>query len=775
MSTDHGSYNIRAIRQLMVEAFTPQTLRRFCQDRAFLHSVLNEFAPEQGLNTMVDRVIDFCETQYLWERFLPEMRHSYPRQYARFESELGVHVVALAETACPYRGLEPFEAAHAEFYFGREATVKELVEKVGEGILVAVIGPSGCGKSSLVRAGLVTALREGALPGCQDWEVRIFRPGQHPVRSLSRPLVYLLEPEATEVERLAESVRLANSLQGSSDITIDDIAARLREKYPEMPFLLLVVDQFEEVYTECRDKDLRDAFVMALLGAAKQENISVVLTLRGDFYGHVMSSLVLGQAVKAGRVDVLPMTEEEFRRAIEQPAIKTAREFEPGLVERILEDVVDQPGSLPLMEFALTELWDRQTADGRLTHEAYEAIGKVEGSIAQRAEAVYEDLADQGQGETAKHIFLQLTHYGEGVEGTRRQVPVEELVTLRTPREQVDSALKALTDARLLVTGGEALERATAEVSHEALIRGWERLGRWLDEERAFGLWREKLAWVRRNWEETERDEGALLRGAPLSEAEIWFTERGSEINSAERNFIEKSLAYREEERVTQTRQQRWMRVAAAGATVGFAALVAFLCLLLFRFLEIPIEYYWLLTIAVFGLVGMVRGFSRELKTLGVLLVGLSLLGIGWNLVGKRIAEWTYDVFLSVSAPTMEMLYFSGGILFIAFVCYYDIALSLSRNRPELRSQAIPYYLGGLLIGLCNGYLVVGTVWRVLANVNYFGLYEIAYGEYLTAFHYSLTQYLPLAFINELVLLALGISVLLAHRIVLQAGMRRMT
>jgi len=529
---------------------------------------------EENLRLIHERKAEYVEPHKIDLQLVKDERH-WETQIA----DLKARLAQLMAGPCPYRGLESFEAEHAAFYFGRQAMIERLVEKVGECPFVAVVGPSGCGKSSLVRAGLVTALREGALPGSQNWAVRLFRPGADPLLALAMPLVALLEPGATEVTRLAEARKLADHLRDGT-LTVADVAARLREKRPDLAHLVLMADQFEELYTECGDDTLRQAFVEALLAAAVEEGVSVVLALRADFFGRVLSDRQLGEAVDAGLVNVLPMSEEELREAIKKPALKAGREFEPGLVARIVEDVAGEPGNLPLLEFALTELWARQTAAGTLTHTAYEAIGQVEGAIAQRAEAVYEELEEKGQAETVQRIFLRLTHYGEGAEGTRRRATLDDLVTPRTPRQEVEVAVKVLADARLVVTGREeALDVATAEVAHEALIRGWARLGRWLDRDRAFGLWREKLATARRMWQETGQDEGALLRGAPLAEAEGWLAERRDDLNEAERAFVEKSLVLRQRE--LRVRERR--RNVAIGVTAIVAVVMAILAVVSLR------------------------------------------------------------------------------------------------------------------------------------------------------------------------------------------------
>jgi WD40 repeat protein len=548
-------------------------------DRSFLEEQLAQ--ARENLRLVQERKDEYIESEEIplnlikterrWKKRIEELETqlaqlsetpSLPRPAAQADPAEAARLARLAET-CPYRGLEPFEAQHAVFYFGRETMLERLVTKVKESPFVAVVGPSGCGKSSLVRAGLVTALRQGALPGSRDWAVRFFRLGTDPLRSLSIPLVTLLEVEADEIERMAQIRKLADYLRDGT-LTLADVAAQLGEKHPGLRRLILVADQFEELYTECRNEALQQAFIRTLLSARAEQNLAVALTLRADFYGCVLDHRGLGQAVDAGLLNVLPMSEEELGEAIEQPALKMERAFEPGLVKRILEDVLEQPGNLPLLEFALTELWGRQTADGLLSHTAYEAIEGVSGAIARRAEAVYAELEAAGQTETVQRIFLRLTHYGDGAEGTRRQVLLDDLVTRSTPRAAVERVVGSLANARLLVTGWvEETQTATVEVAHEALIRGWARLRRWLDQDRAFGLWRERLAAARRVWEETGHDEGALLRGAPLSEAEGWLDGRGDDLNQAECTFIQASLDLRGREAAErEARRQRELEMA---------------------------------------------------------------------------------------------------------------------------------------------------------------------------------------------------------------------
>ncbi len=265
-----------------------------------------------------------------------------------------------------------------------------------------------------------------------------------------------------------------------------------------------------------------------------------MLTLRADFFGRVLADPRLGQAVDAGQFNVLPMSPEERRAAIEQPALRAGRSFEGGLVERILEAVEGSPGDLPLIEFALTEMWERQTAAGLLTHQAYEAIGEVRGAIAHRADQALARMSPAEQ-QAVRSIFTRLVRVArpdEGAEDTRRRIALAGL----PPEAQ--AVVKALADARLLVTGRDpASAEETVEVAHEALIRGWQPLQDWLNADREFLLWRQRLDTLAGIWDESGRGEGALLRDALLEEARVRGAGRRDELSAPERAFLEESEA----------------------------------------------------------------------------------------------------------------------------------------------------------------------------------------------------------------------------------------
>ncbi len=449
----------------------------------------------------------------------------------------------------PYRGLYAFREEDAPYFFGREAFTERLVNTLGQKSMAAVIGPSGSGKSSVVFAGLLPTLRKQ-----EDVCLIETRPGGHPFNSLADALLTALDPEIGETARLLEVKQLAKALK-DKQLLLSDVVGRIAKKDGNNQHQVLIVDQFEELYTLCTDETVRHSFPNTLFEAIHSSRdqgelkMTLVLTLRADFMGQALTDRPFADALQESDVKLGPMTRAELGRAIESPAAKKNVVYEAGLVDRILDDVGDEPGNLPLLEFALTLLWERRTGR-RLTHAAYEAIGRVDGSLARYADEVYEQLPPEEQG-LAKTVFTQMVRPGEGTEDTRRLANRSEL-----GYEEWELAQR-LADARLVVTGRTAEGQKTVEVVHEALIRGWGRLREWMNDERNFRAWQERLRAAMRQWDDSERDEGALLRGVPLGEAEEWLVDKVRDISPAEKTYIEASVALREKHAAEREAQRR--------------------------------------------------------------------------------------------------------------------------------------------------------------------------------------------------------------------------
>jgi KaiC/GvpD/RAD55 family RecA-like ATPase len=479
----------------------------------------------------------------------------------------------LAGAVRPYLGLRAFREEDSAFFFGREAFTERLVEAVERTPFLAVVGPSGSGKSSVVQAGLIPALRKGALEGSKAWEFAIFRPGKNPLKQMAASLVSLLEPEMDEVTRLAKVGELADYLK-EGQVSLADAAGRILEKrhYATQAAgaerVVLVADQFEELFTYKESELVREIFLSHLLDAAEERDgpLTVVLTLRADFYSHCLGVRPLADRLEGRVINIGPMTEEELGRAVEEPAGSVGVHFEAGLVERFLEDVRGEPGALPLLEFALTELWEKRRG-GLLTHQAYEEFDGVGGAIAQRAEREYGRFSEEEK-KFAKRIFLNLITPGEETEDVRRRAALAEILPEEPiPADSVRAVVKALADARLITTGREeASGEETVEVAHEALIRGWERLKGWVQEDRAFLEWLKGLRVDLARWKESRE----FLRGKPLADALDWVRKRGEDLGAEARLFIQAS-ARRERQRRILT----LTAVAVVFVLISLAALFA--------------------------------------------------------------------------------------------------------------------------------------------------------------------------------------------------------
>lgn len=472
----------------------------------------------------------------------------------------------LPDEPAPYRGLLPFDQQHARFFFGRDADRQRLLERLAQHPFVAVVGASGSGKSSLVKAGLLSALDQNALPDSSQWRVLPFTPGPQPLLTLAGQLTTFLSiadrPRALDelVARLAER---------NDALRTTLLAYTADQQTP----VLLIVDQFEEVFTLCQEGPERcraqiEQFIANLADTVHKGNgrIRVLLTLRADFLDRCLAYPKLRELLEDRQLLLGPLDAAGLREAIVRPAGVVGALLEKGLVEILLRDVGSEPGMLPLLQQALYELWLRRRGPW-LTLEAYQASGGVLGALQKRADNTYQALT-QLQQEIARSIFLRLTALGEGAVDTRRRVHREELYPAGTDRSTVDTVLQALSSsqARLIVA-----DESTAEVAHEALIQRWALLGRWLEENRHSLRVHRRLTEAAGEWEQNRGDESYLYQGSRLMEAQEWASAHSSEMNQGEQGFLAASLELRRREEVKkeaerQTRQRR-ARVLTALAT----------------------------------------------------------------------------------------------------------------------------------------------------------------------------------------------------------------
>jgi WD40 repeat protein/basic membrane lipoprotein Med (substrate-binding protein (PBP1-ABC) superfamily)/transcriptional regulator with XRE-family HTH domain len=460
---------------------------------------------------------------------------------------------------CPYKGLSFFDEIDSDLFAGREALTAKLAARVlaltshGETTqerFLAIIGASGSGKSSLARAGLVPTLRWNKLS--TNWLMHIITPTAHPLESLAASLT-------DDTDSAIATTTLMDDLSHESRSLNLHIKRALKSMGAS--HFLLVIDQFEELFTLCRSEEERAAFIENLLNAASDVDgpAIIIITLRADFYTHCANYPRFREALARNQEYIGAMSQEELRRAIEEPARRGRWEFEPGLVDMLLHDVGSEPGALPLLSHALLETWQRR--QGRtMTLSGYTSSGGVRGAISETAEAVFADQFSHTQQAIARRIFLRLTELGgETATGdTRRRVTFDELILKPDEAAETNTVLQALAAARLII-----ISEDTVEVAHEALIREWPTLHGWLEEDRECLRLHRHLTEAAQEWLAAKQEPDTLFRGARLAQTLEWASANDSELNPLERDFLAASIDLSECE-VAERETQRQRELEAA-------------------------------------------------------------------------------------------------------------------------------------------------------------------------------------------------------------------
>lgn len=550
----------------------------------------------------------------------------------------------------PFLGLQYFDEQDADRFFGREMLVARIVARLAGSRFLAVIGASGSGKSSLARAGVIPALRrgerlaDGGLPPTDSgqWDIRIFTPSAHPLEAL-----------AASLTRDSESVSAATVLRADLEQDSRSLALAARRLLAQngRKCLLLVIDQFEEIFTQCRYEAERKAFIENLLYATNPENpqpVRVLLTLRADFYAQLAQHEGLRERIAQHQEFIGAMNREELTRAILQPAALGNWKVQAGLVEVLLDDLGNEPGALPLLSHALLETWKRRR--GRvMTVSGYTAAGGVQGAIAQTAETVFRQRLTPAQQPIARMIFIKLAEMGESALDTRRRAAFSELITRATDPATIHAVLDILTEARLVTTSTlEPGDARVVEVAHEALIREWPTLREWLDQNRAGLILHRQLTEAANDWLKLERDSGALLRGARLRQMLAWAVENADLVSLLEQEFLDASqlAAHQEAEQSRKLAEARRTQTLL-GATAGLLMLAVIVAILAANGVFAPRQMTGLFNIAVaeFGEMDA-DGVIRPSKT------------------GQQMSDWALNYLRSdlKDAPSLQLWPEEGGL-----------------------------------------------------------------------------------------------------------------
>ncbi|MEZ2277958.1 MAG: pentapeptide repeat-containing protein [Microcoleus sp.] len=460
------------------------------------------------------------------------------------------------DTPSPYRGLSYFKSDDAQLFFGRDSQIEELEKATEIQNFIPILGASGSGKSSLVFAGLIPKLAEKG-----NWLFTYFRLGDNP------------DPFQAIAEAL---LPLYGSYQGdlAKDIKenkqkIADIFTIIQNKHPDHQ-LLLFADQFEQLYVSY-DEQTQHLFLDLLLKIIQppgKDSLPRVLvtTMRAEFLGKALSYQPFADAFK-NDIKLSPMKPQELAEVIEKPALERKVEFQEGLVKRILDHVSNDKNCLPILEFALDELWKTRTrrlkkatenqeqTDRRLTYDDYQKIGEVKGAIEKYANNFYRDLTPADKEQVPK-IFTQLVNFSQFTQDPADRIYVRRVAKKTEFREEGWRLVEVLADKRLVVTNRNADGEDTVEIIHEALIQEWTLLCEWIENDRDFLTWRHQLGSKMAEWNSANEDEGALLRGIPLVIAEDWLQKRQADLTN-EREYIVQSFALRDKEIKERKSQQK--------------------------------------------------------------------------------------------------------------------------------------------------------------------------------------------------------------------------
>ncbi len=458
----------------------------------------------------------------------------------------------------PYLGLAAFQEDNADFFFGREKTVGELVERVSRSRFVCIAGPSGSGKSSLAQAGLIYALRRGLTGGSDKWLYAALSPQNSPIEQLALAMARLARtPEAARYIR-ENGLKDANALH-------DQVESLLSHHRPQRA--VIYVDQFEEIFTQTKSEEEQRAFIDLLTTAVERDGgrTTAIISLRSDFVSQCASYPRLRALLSREFQLVGAMEPQELARAITQPALEVGVKIDPDLVSRVIADMRGEPGALPLMQFALKDLFDsRSCRKGdavELALAEYLERGGIQKALERHADNVLVELDAERQ-EIAREVFTQLIGIGPGVAATRRAASFTDLTHLADDQGKVYSVIASMADARLLTTagshspeaggGGRPDDGRTVTIAHEKLIEAWPWLRKIVEEKSEIIALQSSLNDNAAEWESSRRDESYLYSGARLETMREQAAAKKLKLSRLASDFIAAGIERQKRE------EQRW-------------------------------------------------------------------------------------------------------------------------------------------------------------------------------------------------------------------------
>jgi uncharacterized delta-60 repeat protein len=459
---------------------------------------------------------------------------------------------------CPYKGLDVFEEDDAELFFGREKLVGDLVGRVRDSRTLFITGPSGSGKSSLARAGLIHALKRGAIKGSERWLYATMKPGRDPIGELGRVAAGLAGTTNAEDEIREKSMKEASIFSRWCEIALKEG----REKR-----FILFIDQFEEVFTQINREEERVAFLNLLTHAAEAEGgrLNILFAMRSDFVPNCATYPQLNALLNRQFIQIGAMQPEELVSAIAQPALRVGLRIDPDLVAQVINDMKGEPGALPLMQFALKDLFDAVQARGgmlQLTLDDYLQRGGIQKSLERHADAAFARLGTNEQ-KLARSIFSGLIEIGRGTQDTKRTANFDELIPANAKGEEVKAIIRKLADARLITTD-ETAGKDTVAISHEKLIDAWPWLKKLVNENRDVIALQNEITSDAKEWDEHKRDASYLYTGGRLANVHEQLADQKLILNGLAQEFV----------KAGKTKQQRNRRLLVGVIATAFALLV---------------------------------------------------------------------------------------------------------------------------------------------------------------------------------------------------------